>query len=1092
MGSYLEEIKRLNDTQKAAVEQIDGPLMVIAGPGTGKTQLLSMRVAQILQKTDANPTNILCLTFTEAAARNMRDRLAQLIGDAANHVGIYTFHGFGSEIIQRYPEFFNEHPLLKPVEELGSYETLADIFSHLGHNNALQAKLDEDFLHLRSSSIAISWLKQAGIAPEDLATLVDGNKAFIDFANPLVKPVFAEKTAGNLLATYQNLLTDLRKFTSKAADQSLAQQFSDELATAIEEVNPEGRYAPAMTAWRNKWLSQNLFKVWHLSDQRRTRFLEALSGVYSQYQQALAKKGWYTYDDMILRTINALESEPELRLTLQEQYQYIMVDEYQDTNGAQNKLLELLADNPVHEGQPNLMVVGDDDQAIYRFQGADLSVMLDFIKRWRNVERIVLDKNYRSGNELLKLSREVILHGQERLENQVEGISKELSSGYPIAPPTVIKRTQAISELDQYAEVAKTVAGLIKGGKKPSEIAILAPKHNYLRSLVPYLLDQKLPVSYERREHILNQPKIVELLTLAELVQAAADGQWGQVDALLPKVLAAEYWQIDPMLIWNISVEAYKTKKLWLEIMLEHKNIQLQNIAQALPVLAGQANVLPLDTILDILIGNQPILIGKKSWKIPYRSFYFSEIRLNKSTQEYFVLLGQISTLRERLKEYHPGQPLTLANLLQFVNLYQRSNLNLLDTNPHTTNPEAIELMTAYKAKGLEWDTVFVLGAHEDVWGSRVRSSNYSFGLPHNLEWVKPARDSEDDRLRLFYVAITRAKNNLYLTGYDKAYNGKLSQALYWLSQQTNPTRLPASNTADLIHSQEIHWGLKKVEKRSLQDSLKPFIDTYQLSATHLNSFLDLTRGGPKHFFFRHMLHFPEAITPSSVYGSVVHEVLHYMHVNLTKTGRLPKLSFLQSLLEQNLKDSALLQTDKSRLIERGYQTLSGFYPFASQQFLKTDKSETNFKNEGIVLGDARLTGKIDALRQVSLGELEIIDYKTGIPLHDWHAKGAYPQVRSHLYQQQLVFYQLMVNGSAHYKDQKVSKLALQFVEPDEDGQLSYLTYQPSQEDLDRLRGLIKAVWQHITDLDFPETRQYSLDPKGVKQFENDLLSGKI
>ncbi|MDQ5972027.1 MAG: ATP-dependent helicase UvrD/PcrA [Patescibacteria group bacterium] len=1093
MGSYKEELHKLNAAQRQAVEHIDGPLMVIAGPGTGKTQLLSMRVAQILQKTDANPANILCLTFTEAAARNMRDRLSQLIGEAAYHVGIYTFHGFGSEIIQRYPEYFIEQPLLKPVEELGSYELLADIFQHLPHSNPLQTKLGDEFLHLRATQTTISWLKQAGIEPDDLASIVKGNRAFTSYAQNLLPETFADRPHPKHLPIYEALLAHLRAFPAKEADSSLAQMCTNELASAIDAIQPDGRFAPSITAWRNRWLVQDSYKHWRMADQRRTSFLEALGVIYKRYQKALADRGWYTYDDMILRAIKALEQEPELRLTLQEQFQYLMVDEYQDTNGAQNRLLELLADNPVHEGQPNLMVVGDDDQAIYRFQGAELSVMLDFLKRWQNVTNIVLNQNYRSGSELLQLARSVIVHGTERLETAVEGVSKELQSGHATPPPAKVVRIQGMSELDQYAFVAKEVERLIKQGKKPSDIAILAPKHSYLREIVPFLLDKQLPVSYERREHILTQPKIIELLDLARLIQLGASGDWAEANALLPQVLSADYWQFEPQVLWQISLDAYKHKRLWLEIMLDHPDKRLRHCAEAITTLAFQTSTRSLDDVLDTLIGNQPVTLADgSSWQVPYRRFYFSNQRLQSQTQDYFTLLGQLTTLRERLREYRPGQPLNLANLVEFVSLYQRSALNLLDTNPHTTTPEAVELMTAYKAKGLEWDTVFVLSCHNDVWGSKTRSGSFSFGLPHNLESIKPARDSLDDKLRLFYVALTRAKSNLYLTSHQKNLNGKPTESLIWLNDQPAPKPLPAAQTNDLIHNQAVLWGLTQVQKRSLKDSLQTFLTTYQLSATHLNSFFDLTRGGPQHFFFRHILHFPEAITPSSVFGSAVHEALHYVHTQVIKQGKPPKLAQLQAILTKSLQNSALPNSDKQRLIERGCAALDHVYQQIMPTFTASDKSEYNFKNEGVVLGDARLTGKIDVLRQTSNNQLAVVDYKTGNALQEWQAKGAYPQIRAHLYQQQLAFYKLMVEGSASYNKQQVTELALQFVEPNEDGQLVYLPYQPKPQDLDRLQKLVAAVWKHVMELDFPDTSQYSLDLKGVKQFEDDVIDGKL
>lgn len=1097
MGKFEEQLARLNTAQRHAVQTVQGPVLVIAGPGTGKTQLLSMRVANILRETDAGPANILCLTFTEAAARNMRERLAGMIGEAAYHVSIHTFHSFGSDIIQKYPEYFMDQPLVKPVDDLGAYEVLRDIFAGLGHSNPLRLMLGDDYLHLHSAQAAISWLKQAGIEADDLRKLATANHAFIQFAEPLIEPVFAERPSPKLLPRYEQLLQQLRSYESPEADTTLADLFTAELAEAIMAVEPTGRYAKPITEWRNKWLVQNQLKTWVLADRRRNRFLEALAGVYAKYQADLAERGWYTFDDMILRTIRALEQNEELRLTLQEQYQYILVDEYQDTNGAQNRLLDLLADSPVHEGRPNLMVVGDDDQAIYRFQGAHMSIMLDFATRWRDVEQVVLTENYRSGEQLLHLARHVITQGQERLETSLPHLSKELTSGLASQPKAIVMRPQAASELDQYSYVAQAIAELIKHGTSPRGIAVLAPKHSLLKNLVPYLVDQNIPLSYERREHILEQPRIQELLDLAELVQAAAAGEWHLVDSLLPKVLSADYWELAPVDLWQLSMHAYQSRKFWLEHMLEHNQRQVRHFAEALQVLAKSAHRQPLDLLLDQLMGNQPIpLPGDGEWRIPYRRYYFSDKQLDKSPQEYFTLLGQLTSLRERLREYHPGEQLTLSDLLQFVALYRQSSLTLLDTNPHTTSADAVELMTAYKAKGLEWDTVFVLGCHNDIWGTKARSSNYSFGLPSNLQWIKPARDSSDDRLRLFYVALTRAKRQLYLTCFKQTLRGKTTEPVSWLATEHSslpPLQdIPAPNTQALIHTQEIHWGMTPAEQSTLKSSLQPFLDNYKISATHLNSFLDITKGGPKHFFFTHILHFPEALQPAAVFGSAIHQALHFMHTQLSREGEIPLVSAVLGVFDSNLRSAPLQPRDYQRLHERGHEALERFHHSHGSQLLPNDRSEYNFSSEGVMSGDARLTGQLDVLRSQADGSLCIIDYKTGSPMHDWRAKTGYGQIRAHLYRQQLAFYHLLVKGSATFGKRDLHCGKLQFVEPDEDGNLATLEYVPARQDLDRLQQLITVIWQHIQDLNFPDTTHYSLDIKGVKQFEQDLLDGTI
>ena len=349
---FDREYKKLNSSQKQAVDLIDGPLIVIAGPGTGKTQLLSMRTANILKITDALPENILCLTFTEAASENMRARLLKLTGKSANRVGIYTFHGFGEHIIKTYPEFFYEAPLLNQLNELGEYDLLEKLMNKLHHDNPLAKKVNGTYLHLPAVIRTISWFKQAGLNPDNLRVETLKNQAFFKSANKFLSEAFQASPTPKNIHLYSDLLKSLLKLQVNNVGE-VAKQSAIELASAIDELDPAGRFAKSITAWRNKWLTQVKKGIWHFDDQQKNTFLLQLADLYETYQTKLTATGLYSFDDMILRTTNAIENSEELRLTLQEKYQYILVDEYQDTNGAQDKILNQLADNPVNEGKPN-------------------------------------------------------------------------------------------------------------------------------------------------------------------------------------------------------------------------------------------------------------------------------------------------------------------------------------------------------------------------------------------------------------------------------------------------------------------------------------------------------------------------------------------------------------------------------------------------------------------------------------------------------------------------------------------------------------------------------------------------------------------
>ncbi len=1099
MGNFGVEYNKLNAAQKIAVDKIDGPLLVIAGPGTGKTQLLSLRVANILQLTDTDPSNILCLTFTEAAARNMRDRLVRFIGPRASQVALHTFHSFGVDIINRYPEYFYDQPLVQPVGELSSYELLREIMIKLPHRNPLHLRIGDELFHLSSVHRVIGWLKQAGISPQEGQTIIKQNRTFIHYAEPHVQPVFHDSPHRSHISEYEKLAKSLVKYANQHKTNTLAVLCAEELQDALAALEPTSRYVKPITAWRNRWLTQDHNQHWIMTDRKRTDIFACITEVYEKFQDELSSQGLYTFDDMILRNIAAIRQSDELRLTLQEQYHYLMVDEYQDTNGAQNQFLELLADNPVNEGRPNLMVVGDDDQAIYRFQGAHISIMQDFLQRWRDTEEVVLTENYRFGKAILDTARSVIVQGEERLENRLPNINKQLTVAKSPAPLAKVYRPQTYSESDQYRYIAEEIRRLINKGQKASDIAVLAPKHSYLQALVPFLANASVPIAYERREHVLDQPHIRELIIFARAVLAANQMNWTLLDSLLPELLSAEYWGISARDIWQLSLEVNRKKLSWLETMQHHK--ELRHIASGLLALAKRAVYLPLEALLDELVGTTPLqLENNKTWTSPYRSYYFSEEKLSQHPETYLRLLGQLTTLRNAVREYSAEKQQTqLKDFVRFIEAYQQSPLPLLDTSPSGNTSEAVQLLTAYKAKGLEWPIVFVLGCHENIWGKKARSKNLTFGLPTNLTWVQPARNTVDDHLRLFFVALTRAREALYLTCFEQTDAGQPTEPLRWLTALDNadiaPVQLQTPATViERIKEAELRFIKQSSELKTsdVRQSIQPELDRLKLSASHINNFLDITKGGPRQFFYRHILHFPESPQPSIVFGLAMHAALHSAHIGLMRNGKLPSLSNLREELTAYILSSAVDTADKQRLIARGNEAIGLYMKHRRHSFQSSDKSEYSFANEGVTVEGVPLSGKIDVIKRVGPSDYHIVDYKTGAALTDWQPKkNDYTQLRAYLYQKQLIFYRLLMTESTTYKRADITEARLQFIEPTEDNNFPTFVYDIKETDLSRMRQLIKIIWRHIMALDFPDTTKYPLTLKGLKQFEADLLAGE-
>jgi DNA helicase-2/ATP-dependent DNA helicase PcrA len=1115
VSTFERSYKELNPKQKEAVDTIYGPVLVIAGPGTGKTQLLSMRVANIINITDTAPNNILCLTFTDNAARNMRERLESIIGQPAYHVAIHTFHSFGGEVINQFPDYFTRRQLLQQVDELGQYELLKNIFEQLPHSNPLSVKVGEDFIHLRNTLTTISWLKQNGLAPYELHEIINANQKFMESVSGDLADTFTETPSPKYLSKYNQLVEVLRKNSDSQKLYGFPDygvECAEELARAISATSEAGRFAPAITAWRNKWCQKNAAGEHIFKDSGQSiRKMHALANIYQQLVDDMAVQGLYDFDDMVVEVVHTLENNDELRLSLQERYQYILVDEFQDTNKAQLRMLTALGNNPINEERPNIMAVGDDDQAIYAFQGAEVSNIVAFSKMYKDPTLVTLENNYRSTKDILDVSFAVAEQINDRLESVLPSAHKELSAEAK-HDSNGLEHSVFSSELSQYDWISEKISAHIEQGIKPEEIAVIAPRHKYLERLVPYLASRQIPVAYERRENILNSPIINQLLTMARLVTAISYNRHNEADVLLSQVLGYDFWNIDPETILQISVDCYHNNRHWLPIAAKHKDRKIKDIANWFMRLAKKSNVEPMEYILDQLTGviqdgidsefDELVLPDQKqdSFISPLREFYFSTKHYEETTDTYLAFLGQLSTLRHRLRQWKPNQGLYIKDLVEFAELHINAQIKIIDTNPHTQTTNAVQVMTAYKAKGLEFEVVFVINAQDEIWGPTARSRNSTISLPKNLP-LAPASDGDNDKLRLLFVALTRAKKILHITGYTHNLDNKLSPGLSFIggnredSASIHPKLKPhAVEKPTNIESVEIlatDWAYKFRQIIAGKASLfEPILKNYKLSVTHLNNFIDIKDGGPQYFFLHNLLRFPEAIMPAAAYGDAMHKTLQWAQSELRQSGKLPEVLDIQNCFSSLIGRKHLRVSDHAKLDERGRGAIERYIAERGNKFLASDIVERGFNNEGVVVNGAVLSGKIDRLRFSDKGGVEVTDFKTGKPARDWKGKDEYEKIKLHKYRQQLMFYKILVENSASYgRRTTVGSGSLEFIEPDESGKfIDNLEIKFEPEELQRFMKLIGAVWLRIQNLDFPDTNKYPPTLAGIRAFEDELL----
>ena len=384
-----EAMSMLNDRQREAVEHLEGPLLVVAGPGTGKTQLLSLRAANILATRDVQPQNVLCLTYTDAGVEAMRHRLVGLVGRDAYGIEVSTFHSFALGVRARHPEYFHTGIDARPVSDLYAREIVDSYLKRLPYGSPLSSVYQGVSSDLNEVSSFIGRVKRAGLTPDDCRAIMRQNVACADYLDGCDELMAMLNTRiGVGFRNKADYVAQFEDLVHRAHALAPAELRRPVITTA-------GIYVPYLT-WLDELVArtelcegQNTKGYRDIRDAQfeshdrirrasvRTTSERALVAcdAYEHYQRTLEERGLIDYDDMVMDCIEAVASNPGLRCALQDRHRYIQVDEFQDTNGSQMRMVDLLCEGVV---RPNVMAVGDDDQAIMRFQGASLAYIEQF------------------------------------------------------------------------------------------------------------------------------------------------------------------------------------------------------------------------------------------------------------------------------------------------------------------------------------------------------------------------------------------------------------------------------------------------------------------------------------------------------------------------------------------------------------------------------------------------------------------------------------------------------------------------------------------------------------------------------------------
>ena len=648
-------IDNLNERQLEAVENLDGPMLVLAGAGSGKTRVLTTKVAYLLDQKDISPKNILAITFTNKAAKEMKERIFNLVGREAFLIQISTFHSFGLK-------------LLKENYELLGY--------------------DSNF------------------------TILDADDSLT-----VIKKIMKE------------LDIDSNKYNYRAIRSSISDN-------------------------KNEMVSVSEYEKFVYTD-----YDEVVYKVYDEYEKSLKRSNAIDFDDLLLLPIKLFSEHKEVLEKYQEQFKYVFIDEYQDTNKPQYLMSKMISAK-----YKNITVVGDNDQAIFTWRGADYKNILNFEKDYPDAKVVILDENYRSTKNILKAANNVIKNNKIRKE-------KNLWTNNEEGP--LIKYYKAFDEKDESGFVVKEIKTLIDGGVNPNEICVLYRANAQSRNVEEAFLQSNISYRIVGSYAFYNRKEIKDLIAYLKLIHNEKD------DVSLLRVINYPKRGIGSKSIENLAIIAKSENKSLYESISGGKEEEFKKIIE---LLKKEKDKMSLTDFVDLVLDKTGI---RESLK-------------NEHTLEADIRLENLEEFKSITKNVEEADGIVnLEDFLDELSLVSDASENQKDEEDKVT------LMTMHAVKGLEFDYVFVVGVEEGL-------------FPH-LNSMNSEEELEEER-RLAYVAITRARKKLYIIN-------SRSRLLYGKISSNVPSRFISEIGDDLLEQEKKESIFtKKITKEEMitNNDLKP------------------------------------------------------------------------------------------------------------------------------------------------------------------------------------------------------------------------------------------------------------------------------
>lgn len=1004
---FTEEYQKLNSEQRKAVDTIDGPVMVIAGPGTGKTQILAARIGKILLDTDTLPENILCLTYTDAGTIAMRKRLQQFIGADAYKVNIYTFHAFCNVVIQDNLNLFDKSTL-DAVSELESIELFKELIDAFPKGHPLKRYRGDVYYEINNLHNLFSSMKREGWTEGFISQKID---------------------------EYINDLPNRDEYVAKRKTKEFVK--GDIRTDKIEE------------------------------EKEKMEKLRYAVNEFAKFQNLMRKRNRYDFDDMINWVITMFEENKNILSNYQEKFQYLLVDEFQDTSGTQNKLVQLLIN---YWDKPNVFVVGDDDQSIFRFQGANVENMLDFANRYtKDLMTVVLTNNYRSTQPILDISKTLITRNEERLVKQIEGLSKDLissrSSLIELKNKPILNEYQ--SAKDEMADITNRVAALINQQIEPGKIAIIYKENKYGEELATHFRLKNIPVYSKRDLNLLENVFIKKLIEILRYLNAEHDIPYGG-DKMLFEILHYDFYNIPSIEIAKLTVEVnkkrYGNELTSIRKMLFDKsnkapkdlfdtgiNQQLKTFSSIIEQLITDVSNLTLQGLFENII--------RKAGVLEY---------IMKNDEKIF-LMQLLTKFFDFIKEETSRNPfLSLKALIDIIDLMQKEDLKL-PMSQVAGSDKAVNLLTAHGSKGLEFEYVFFAGANASFW-EKKRKPGGGYKFPDTMFVSQPTPAEDEELRRLFYVALTRAEKHLSISYAKFKNDGKELEPSMFIAEILEEHALAVEKIVltedERVEFEILHFTAQAPEiEQAEEDFISAILDKFTMNVTALSAYLNC----PLSFYYKNLIRIPSGKSETLEFGSAIHEALEKLFRKMLDNEN-KSFPSKQEMLEDfnrymNKHRENFTENEFKRRMEQGSIVLPEYYDKYINSWNKIVAVERNIR--GIVVNGVPLKGKLDKL-EFTGKEVNVVDYKSG-NVDNALKKMKPPNEKDPNggdYWRQAVFYKILIDNYEQ-KDWKVNSTEFDFVEPDKKGEYRKEKIVINPEDIETVKQQISQVWNKIQARDF-------------------------